>query len=78
MPTWLRERGYRFGITAGDCLERPHVHVVGHGGAARWWLLPVGLASSRGYNRRRLAEIEEIVRNHETDFHERWISFCGS
>lgn len=76
MPTWLRVRGYRFGITAADCAEREHVHVVGRGGAAKWWLSPTGVASSRGYNRHQLSELEEIVTDHEADFHQRWQGFC--
>jgi Domain of unknown function (DUF4160) len=78
VPTWLRQQGYRFGITAGDCAERAHVHVVGREGAAKWWLSSRSLARSHGYNRRQLAEIEEIVADHEAYFDECWQSFCGA
>lgn len=77
MPTWLIERGYRFGIVAADCAEPSHVHVVGHGGAAKFWLGPLRLARSGGYNANRLREVTMIVRQHEDEFLERWHDFCG-
>ena len=76
MPTWLIERGYRFGIVAADCVEAPHVHVTGHGGTAKVWLAPPRVARMRGYNLRRVTEITSIVRDHEKDFLERWHAFC--
>ena len=77
VPTWLVERGYRFGIVAADCTEAPHVHVVGHGGAAKLWLGPVRLVQVAGYNPRDLREITRIVRQHDEEFQERWHDFCG-
>jgi len=77
VPTWLIERGYRFGIVAADCIEAPHVHVVGRGGAAKLWLGPVRLARGGGYNAHRLDEITRIVRDHEMEFLEKWRDYCG-
>jgi hypothetical protein len=76
MPTWLIERGYRFGIVSADCAEPPHVHVVGHGGAAKFWLGPASLAQSAGYNAHRVREITKIVARYEAEFLERWHEFC--
>jgi hypothetical protein len=76
MPTWLFEKGFRFGIVAGDCVEPPHVHIRGHGGAAKVWLAPVEVALVRGYNRRQLAVIQRTVEAHLVDFLERWYGFC--
>lgn len=75
MPTIHRERGYRFGFRAGDSSEPPHVHVKGNGGAAKVWLLPIELVESRGYNRRQIAEIKEIVRREQGNFVEAWVKF---
>lgn len=76
MPTWLIERGFRFGIFAADCPEAPHVHVAGHGGGAKFWLGPVRAAGVYRYNQHQLGEITRIVREHELEFLERWHEFC--
>lgn len=77
MPSWLRDRGYRFGIRAADCHEPPHVHVRGHGGAAKIWLVTLGVANVKGYNRRELAVVLSIVFQHRPPFLEMWREFCG-
>ncbi|MFV2064930.1 MAG: DUF4160 domain-containing protein [Chloroflexota bacterium] len=77
MPTWLIERGYRFGIVAADCSEPPHVHVIGYGGAAKFWLRPLREAQSAGYNGHRLREARRIVAEHQVDFERKWHAFCG-
>ena len=76
MPTWLIERGYRFGTVAADCAEAPHVHVRGHGGAAKLWLAPLRSALVVGYNARDVREITRIVRVPEKEFLRRWHEFC--
>ncbi len=77
MPSWLRDRGYRFGILAADCVEPPHVHVRGHGGVAKIWLATLGVASIKGYNRRELAVVLSIVFEYRLLFLEKWREFCG-
>lgn len=77
MPTWLIERGFRFGIFAVDCLEAVHVHIVGNGGIAKLWLGPIRVARVHGYNRHQLGEIVRIAREHEDEFLGRWHEFCG-
>jgi len=77
MPGWHRDRGYRFGIRAADCVEPPHVHVRGQGGAAKIWLATLGVANVRRYNRRELAVVISIVFEHRSLFLEKWREFCG-
>lgn len=76
MPTWLIERGYRFGIFSADCVEPPHVHVVGHGGAAKFWLEPVELAQVEGYNAHRVRLVRSIVDAHGPELLRKWHEFC--
>lgn len=40
VPTLLREGGYRFKFWSDEGSEPPHVHVRGHGGSAKVWLVP--------------------------------------
>lgn len=78
MPAWLMERGYRFGTYPADCDEPPHVHVVGGGGFAKFWLHPTELVTSGGYNAHRLLEIRRIIAGHRSEFLEKWRDLCGS
>ena len=77
MPTWLIERGFRFGIFAADCGEPPHVHVHGHGGEGKIWLPSLEVMYFRRYTRRQEATILEIVSDNRALFMERWDEFCG-
>jgi len=52
MPTVLRIGHYRFFFYAGDRNELPHVHVEQGDNKAKFWLAPVRLQNSGGFNRR--------------------------
>lgn len=77
MPTLLEERGYAFRFWSSDAGEPPHVHVGGNGGAAKFWLEDLRLATSKGYNPRQLRVISEIVESHLDDFLGKWHGFFG-
>ena len=72
MPTLANIDGYRFFFWSLDLGERPHVHVEGHGGKAKFWLSPVEHASSKGYNERELNKIRRIVEEHEAEWLQVW------
>ena len=71
VPTLLRIGPYRFFFHSQEH-DPPHRHVESADGAAVFNLTPAGLVRARGYNRRHLARIEEIVTNHEAEFLRRW------
>jgi len=77
MPTVWEEKGYAFRFPSSDGIEPPHVHVEGHGGAAKVWIDEVELASSKGYTPRQLSAIVRIVQSHQSEFLERWHEFFG-
>lgn len=52
MPTVLRSGPYRAFFYAGDRHEPPHVHIERDRSKAKYWLEPVGLASSSGFTGR--------------------------
>jgi hypothetical protein len=58
MPTVHRAGPYRFFFYAGDRDEPPHVHVEGDKNTAKFWLDPVRLQNSSGFNRNELNRIE--------------------
>jgi hypothetical protein len=77
MPTVLREGGYRFFFYSGDGVEPPHIHVEREGRTAKYWLKPVRLASSGGFRRVDLRQIEAIVVRQCALLLEAWDEFFG-
>ncbi len=64
MPVVFRYRGYRFIFYSneGSPPEPAHVHAIGNGGEAKFWLRPaVCVASSDGMDARTLRELTRVV-----------------
>lgn len=53
MPT-LFIAGYKFRFYSSDVNEPPDVHVIRGEKVAKIWLMPLEVASNRGYNRAEL------------------------
>jgi hypothetical protein len=77
MPTVLHVRGHRFFFSnEGD--EPPHIRVESAENYAKFWLNPVSVARSVGYNARELRELRELVEEHRDLFEEKWDEYFGS
>lgn len=64
MPVVFRYKGFRFFFYSneGSPREPIHVHVIGQGGEAKFWVAPVvSLATSDGLNAKTLRELEQAV-----------------
>ena len=61
MPTILRIGSYRFFFYAGDREEPEHVHIERNGKIAKFWLNPVRLQSSGGFDRIEISKIHKII-----------------
>ncbi len=61
MPTVLRIGPYRFFFYAGDRDEPPHIHVECEGNKAKFWLDPVRLQNSGGFNRKEISRIQRLI-----------------
>ncbi|MRX50746.1 DUF4160 domain-containing protein [Paracoccus sp. S-4012] len=75
MPTVFRHGTDRFFFYSneGDPREPVHVHVEGLGGRAKTWMRPdVAMASSAGYDRRRLAELLFVARGRRAEIERAW------
>jgi hypothetical protein len=72
MPTILRVGGHRFFFYSRESLEPPHIHVKTAEKAAKFWLSPVGLARSSGYNQAELGFLLRTVQRHQDLFLEAW------
>jgi hypothetical protein len=72
MPTVLKVHGYRFFFFSNEGEEKPHIHVESADNYAKYWLKPVVLASSFGYNSSEITYLRKLVETHENLFWEKW------
>ena len=77
MPTVLRQGPYRFFFYASDHGEPAHVHVQQKDSVAKFWLQPVRLARSKGFERQELLDIQRIVSDHKQQLTEAWNEYFG-
>lgn len=77
MPTALRVGPFRFFFYAGDGDESPHVHVERDDCEAKFWLEPVRLDRSRGFRRKEINRLRELVEGHREHLLECWNEFFG-
>lgn len=75
MPTVLRIGAFRFFFYANEGQEPAHIHVQADNRLGKFWLQPVNLASSIGFNAKELNQLLVLVRQHETLFLEAWNDF---
>ncbi|MFO7599797.1 MAG: DUF4160 domain-containing protein [Candidatus Desulfacyla sp.] len=77
MPTVLRNDPYRFFFYAGDREEPYHIHVERDDNVAKFWLDPVRLQSSGGFDRMELSRIRRIIDENHESFVEAWHEYFG-
>jgi hypothetical protein len=68
---------FRFFFFSNEGNEPPHIHVESGDHYAKFWLEPVQLAKSLGYNARELNEIRNLVLENTSLFKERWHEHFG-
>ena len=72
MPTVHREGPYRFFFYSGDRGEPPHVHCERDSNCAKFWLDPVRLQDSGGFNASELSRIVRIVTERREELERAW------
>lgn len=77
MPTVLRIGPYRFFLYSADCDEPAHIHVERDTQIAKFWLSPVRMAESGGFNRRELTRIRRLVPEHQEALLRGWDEHCN-
>ena len=75
MPTIERFHGYRFFFFSDERSEPPHVHVEAAENYAKFWLEPVSLADSVGFNASELTKLRRLVSERQKSFKERWHAY---
>ena len=77
MPTIFRAGPYRFFFYAGDHGEPIHVHVERDDKIAKFWIEPVRLVNSGGFNRPDISEICKIIEENRDIILEGWYEYFG-
>lgn len=72
MPTILRIDGYRFFFFSNEGNEPVHIHVESGDGYCKFWLKPIVLAYSTGYNSAELNKIRKLVEDNSTFIISSW------
>ena len=72
MPTVLRIGPFRFFFYAGDRDEPPHMHVERDSNTAKFWLEPVRLQNSGGFNRNDINRLQRLVEDNREDLLRSW------
>ena len=78
MPTVLRVGAYRFFFYAGDKAEPTHIHIEHNDKIAKFWLEPVRLQSSGGFNRIEISRIHKIIKENHLKLLGAWNEYFGS
>ena len=72
MPTVARIKGYRFFFFSKEGTEPPHIHVEHAEKYAKFWLEPVNLEMSIGFNASELTRLRDMIIEKKQEFKERW------
>ncbi len=72
MPTVERFKGYRFFFYSNEGSEPPHIHVESGDKWAKFWLDPVELEDSGGFNASDLTKLRRLVEDRKERFEECW------
>ncbi|MHB0990807.1 MAG: DUF4160 domain-containing protein [Burkholderiales bacterium] len=75
MPTVLRTGAYRFFFYAGDWNEPPHIHIERDGDMAKFWLKPIRLQSSSGFNRPEITKLTTLVTERQDELLRAWNAY---
>ena len=77
MPTVLRLDGFRFFFFANEGFEPAHIHVESAECYAKFWLSPVVLADSVGFNGPELTRLRKMIAERAVFFEEKWHEYSS-
>lgn len=72
MPTITIIGQYRFFFFSNEGFEPPHIHVESGENYAKFWILPVKLARTSGFNKSELHKLRRIIFEKQQFFKEKW------
>jgi hypothetical protein len=79
MPVVFQFRGFRFFFYSNEGSPREHVHIhaIGNGGEAKFWLQPARLAFSDGLDARTLRDLTREVDERSAEIERAWHEHFG-
>lgn len=75
MPTVLRVGPYRFFFFAGDRDEPLHIHIERDDNIAKFWLDPVRLQRSGGFDPAEIGRIMKLIQENHSKLVEAWNAY---
>lgn len=72
MPTILRSGPYRFFFYSSDGHELPHVHVVRDDAVAKFWMNPIRLDHSQGFQPPELRRVRSTIQAQQPAMLKAW------
>ena len=72
MPKVFDEAGFAGRFYMADLNEPIHIHVFKDNKEAKFWVLPIALASNSGFSQRELRRIEELIHKYQNDITILW------
>jgi hypothetical protein len=76
-PVILRANGFRFFFYSNESREPPHVHVALAEAYAKYWLDPLSIDHSEGFNPSQLQTIWTILQMNQPRILEAWHEYFG-
>jgi hypothetical protein len=77
MPEVMRFQGYRFFFFSREGNEPCHIHVEKAEGLAKFWLVPVAFAETRGFRPPEVRALHNLVEAHQKAFILAWYEHFG-
>lgn len=77
MPTITRIGPYRIFFYTGDGDEPIHVHIERDDKVAKFWIDPVRLQRSGGFNRNEIGRIHKMIQENSKKIVEAWNEYFG-
>ncbi|MEQ8189990.1 MAG: DUF4160 domain-containing protein [Candidatus Eremiobacterota bacterium] len=78
MPTVLKINGHRFFFFSNEGNEPAHIHIESGSKYAKFWLNPVRLDVSLGYNSKELTQLRKLVEENRNFLEDKWNEYFSS
>jgi len=77
VPTVLIIGPYRFYFFSHEPNEPPHIHVDRESSTAKFWLNNISLADNKGFSKKELNKLHELITVNQKQFLDKWHAYFG-
>jgi hypothetical protein len=76
-PTIFKEKNYRFFFFSRE-EKRKHIHVIGPGGEAKFWIEPeIEVASVTGFSDKEVGRLKKTIIKRKDEINNSWEEYFG-